>query len=163
MLPCYQALPDFLAEHEYQNPDDSEHGPFQKGHHVDIPVWMWATQNPALFNYFNQFVGASRESQNTFLDAFPFEKELCHDVKPDTPLFVDVGGGIGHQCQLLRTRLPHVSGRVVFQDLPPVIAQAPPMEGIEPMIHDFNQEQPIKGLPASSCACCKRDKADENY
>ena len=90
-------------------------------------------------------MAASREGQNTFLDSYPFEKELGHSLKPEISLFVDVGGGIGHQCLALKQRLPHLSGRVINQDLPPVIAQAIPHEGVEHTVHDFMAEQPIKG------------------
>jgi demethylsterigmatocystin 6-O-methyltransferase len=107
---------------------------------------VWLAERPAQLEYFNLWVGATHESQNTFLDVFPFENELSHDLQPGTPLFVDIGGGIGQQCQLLKARLPHVPGRVIVQDLPPVIVQAPVIEGIEMMAHNFMEGQPIKGL-----------------
>ena len=88
----------------------------------------------------------SREEQNDFLDVFSFETEITPSSKPETPLFVDIGGSIGHQCVALRKKLPNVQGRIILQDLRPVIAQAIPAEGIEPMVHDFMTEQPIKGI-----------------
>ena len=90
-------------------------------------------------------MAASREGQNTFLDGHPFEKELGHSLKPEISRFVDIGGGIGHQCLALKQGLPHLSGRVINQDLPPVIAQAIPCEGVEHTVHKFMAEQPIKG------------------
>ena len=88
---------------------------------------------------------ANREGQKIFLDVYPFEKELCHGLKPESPLFVDVGGGIGHMCLALKQKLPHAPGRVINQDLPPAIAQAIPCAGVEHTVHDFTTEQPIKG------------------
>ena len=93
-----------------------------------------------------QWMTANREGQKIFLDVFPFEKELCHGLTPETPLFVDVGGGIGHMCLALKQRLPHASGRVVNQDLPPSIAQAIQSDGVEHTVHDFMTDQPIKGV-----------------
>lgn len=142
---CWQALPDFLAETNYQNPSDSSHSPFQKGHQTDLMAYEWALRVPSRFNNFMLWMAASREGQKMFLDVYPFEKELCHDVEPQTPLFVDVGGGIGHQCLALKQRLPHVPGRVILQDLPPMVSQAIPCEGVEHTVHDFMTEQPIKG------------------
>ena len=81
-----------------------------------------------------------------FLDVYPFRWEHCNDLNPETPIFVDIGGGIGHQCLELKKRLPDVPGRVVLQDLPPVIAQALPCDGVENTVHDFRTEQPIKGI-----------------
>lgn len=147
MSPCSQALPEFLAENNYQNPHDSANSPLQRGHRTDQPPWVWLSEYPSRLAIFNLWVGASREGEKGFLDVFPFE-ELCHDLKPDTPLFVDIGGGIGHQSRMLKTKLPHIPGRIIVQDLPPVIAQAPVTEGIELIGHDFMMEQPIKGLSA---------------
>ena len=92
-----------------------------------------------------QWMTAQREGQKIWLDVFPFEDQLCYGVTPDTPLLVDVGGGVGHQCIALKTRLPHVLGRIILQDLPEVVAQAIPMEGVEPMAYDFWKPQPVKG------------------
>lgn len=58
-----------------------------------------------------------------FLDVCPFEKEIATVIDPDTPLSVDVGESIGHQSAALEARLPNVSGRVVLQDVPPVIVK----------------------------------------
>lgn len=145
MMPCWQALPEFLAETKYQNPTDSTHTPFQKGHGTDLVPFLWLQDKPTYLNNFGSWMTASREGQNTFLDIFPFEKEVASNMKPETPLFVDIGGSVGHQCVALKKRLPKIPGRVILQDLPPVIAHAIPEEGVEPMAHDFMTEQPIKG------------------
>lgn len=105
----------------------------------------WALAVPSRFDNFLQWMMANREGQKIFLDIYPFEKELCYKLKPETPLFVDVGGGIGHMCLALKQKLPHTPGRVINQDLPPAIAQAIPFAGVEHTVHDFMTEQPIKG------------------
>lgn len=145
IMPCWQALPEFLAESEYKNPTDPSHCAFQKGHRTEQAPFEWAMSVPSRFNNFNLWMAANREGQNIFLDVYPFEKELSHGLKPDTPLFVDVGGGLGHQCLALKQRSPQVSGRIINQDLPPVIAQAIPCDGVEHMVHDFMTPQPVKG------------------
>ena len=89
---------------------------------------------------------ANHEGQNLFLDGFPFEKEVATTSNPETALFVDVGGGFGHQCNALRARLPNVPGRVILEDLPAVVARATPAEGVEVLGHDFMKEQPIQGM-----------------
>ena len=145
ILPCWQVLPEFLAETKYQNPSDAAHSPFQKGHRTELMPFDWALAVPSRFDNFLQWMMANREGQKMFLDVYPFEKELCHGLTPETPLFVDVGGGIGHMCLALKQRLPHAPGRVVNQDLPPAIAQAIQSDGVEHTIHDFMTDQPIKG------------------
>lgn len=144
-MPCWQVLPQFLAETKYRNPTESTHTPFQKAHGTDLVPFLWLQDKPIYLNNFGTWISASREGQNIFLDVFPFQKEITSRSKPETPLFVDIGGGIGHQCVALKKKLPNIPGRVILQDLPPVIAHAIPAEGIEPMVHDFMTEQPIKG------------------
>lgn len=145
ILPCWQILPEFLAETKYRNPSDAAHSPFQKGHNTEQMPFEGALSVPSRFDNFNLWMAANRQGQNIFLDVYPFEKEHCHDLSPKNPLFVDVGGGIGQQCLALKQRLPHVLGRVINQDLPPVIAQAIPCNGVEHTVHDFTAEQPVKG------------------
>ena len=60
-------------------------------------------------------------------------------------LYVNIGGGIGHQCKQFKEKYPHLAGKVILQDLPHSIEQALPTPGVENMEHDFFQPQPIKG------------------
>ena len=145
ILPCWQVLPEFLAETKYQNPSDGAHSPFQKGHRTDQMPFDWAAAVPSRLDNILQWMKASREGQKMFLDVYPSEQEHCHGLTSDTPLFVDVGGGIGHQCLALKQRLPDAPGRVINQDLPPAIAQAIQYAGVEHTIHNFMADRPIKG------------------
>lgn len=157
-MPCWQAFPKFLEETKYQNPRDGANSPFQKGHSTDLVPFLWIQDKPTYRNNFGLWVAASREGQNIFLDVYPFEKELALNTKPETPLFVDVGGSVGHQCIALKAKLPDTPGRVILQDLPGMIAHAIPTKGVEPMVHDFTTEQPIKGtfLSRFTIYACRR-------
>ncbi|OJJ98276.1 hypothetical protein ASPACDRAFT_44781 [Aspergillus aculeatus ATCC 16872] len=64
---------------------------------------------------------------------------------PPPPIFVDIGGGVGHQCVELLKRLPQLHGRVVLEDLAPVVAKALPHAGFERRAHDFWTPQPVVG------------------
>lgn len=46
LLPCWQALPEFLAGNKYDNPIDNAHCAFQIAHHTDLPAFIWALQQP---------------------------------------------------------------------------------------------------------------------
>ena len=83
-----------------------------------------------------------------WLDSYPIEQR-SQDLEPEQTLFVDIGGGIGHQCVALRERLPTVRNKVILQDLDVVVAQAIKHEGVEAMAYDFWQPQPIKGNSSS--------------
>ena len=60
-------------------------------------------------------------------------------------LICDVGAGRGDIVEDLRKYRPDLKGRMVFQDLPPVIAGRENLDGVEGIGHDFFQPQPIKG------------------
>lgn len=89
--------------------------------------------------------------QTNWLDVIDFEALIKIDgtdddaITPETPVFVDVGGGIGSQCAILKAKLPNLPGRVILQDLPVALQHALPTEGVEIMAHNFWTEQPVKG------------------
>lgn len=83
----------------------------------------------------------------SFLDAFPHSRLLTPitDSNKNVPLFVDIGGGIGHQCHELITRLPQIRRPIVLEDLAAAITHALPTPGVENRVYDFFTPQPIKG------------------
>lgn len=90
-----------------------------------------------------------REGMPTWLDKYPYQ-EKAKGLDPDQVLFVDIGGGLGHQSLALREALPDdISNRIIVQDQAPVIAKAKAsgvkMDNVEYSEHDFFSEQPIKG------------------
>ena len=80
-----------------------------------------------------------------WLSAVDFETEFAADVEDGEVVFVDVGGGIGHQCQLLREAYPGMPGRLVLQDKPYVVERALNVPGMEGMAYNYFEEQPVKG------------------
>ena len=147
ILPCLQKLPQFLADTHYQNPSDMTNTAFQRGHNTTEPLFGWIVEHPSKFNAFNQYMTKQREGRPTWLDVFPVEETLAKNIDPETPLFVDVGGGVGHQCAALKAHYPHVKGKVILQDLPQVLEQKLAIDGVEAMGTDFWKEQPVKGTP----------------
>jgi demethylsterigmatocystin 6-O-methyltransferase len=90
---------------------------------------------------------AQRDGLPTWIDGYPvFEK--TKDLKPDQPLFVDIGGSVGHESLRLRDRYPNIPGTVTVQDLPVAIDGLPAehrRSNVDFMTHDFFNPQPIKG------------------
>ena len=145
LLPCWQALPEFLSKTEYRNPWNPANTPFQKAFKTEMSAFEWALSVPKSFDDFNLWMAAFHEGKQLFLDVYPFEEKLCNGAQPEDVLFVDVGGGIGQQCVAFKKRLSHVPGRVINQDLAPVISQASQYDGVEHEEHDFMKDQPVKG------------------
>lgn len=88
----------------------------------------------------------------SWLSVYPVEAEAAGKLA-EQPLYVDIGGGIGHQCKQFKDKFPNLPGRVVLQDLPHSIARAFPTHGVENMAHDFFTPQPVLGTEVkSSCS-----------
>ncbi|MCJ1382181.1 hypothetical protein MMC17_005293 [Xylographa soralifera] len=142
--PVYQCLPSFLAANKYTNIASSTQSPFQTAHLTPLPAFLWLQQQPQALHWFGQWMAAQRDGMPTWLNVYPLEAQAA-GLDPQAPLFVDVGGGIGHQCQLLKQTYPNLPGRVILQDLPQTIEHAPPIDGVSQQAHDFFTPQPVTG------------------
>jgi demethylsterigmatocystin 6-O-methyltransferase len=88
------------------------------------------------------------------LEAFPLKEELVHgNAGPEKAVFVDVGGGFGHQCmkvvETLKSEGLDGKVRVILQDLPETVELLKAkrgIEGVEIMMQDFFEPQIIKGM-----------------
>lgn len=148
--PVFQKLPDYLAETGYATPTDSMAGPFQYGHDTNLSVWEWRKERPRLDEAGNNHMAGYHSGRPSWMDEgfYPINERLIRGMRrgQDEVAIVDVGGNMGHDLQELKGKQPALPGRFVLQDLPHVIKQIhDPLEGIEPMCHDFFTEQPIKG------------------
>ncbi|KAE9369977.1 S-adenosyl-L-methionine-dependent methyltransferase [Stipitochalara longipes BDJ] len=143
--PVYQALPDFLAKHKYQDITDVTNTPFQDAFNTPDPVFVYFSKHPEKLAPFNEFMAARRKGMPTWLSVFP--SEFVENVKSskEDVLFVDMGGNIGHQCADFKARFPEVEGRVVLQDLEYAIAMALLTHGVENTVHDIFTPQTVKG------------------
>ncbi|KAL9081042.1 MAG: hypothetical protein Q9157_000358 [Trypethelium eluteriae] len=130
--PALNKIPDFLAATNYHNPSDGLNSAFHMGHDTTEHPFAFIMKHPYHLENMNKWMSFQREGCNQWLDRFDFKAEVCHggDVVPEEPLFVDIGGGIGHQCRLFQERLPDISG-----------ARAYYMRGI---LHDWGDAQCVE-------------------
>ncbi|MCJ1381158.1 hypothetical protein MMC17_004267 [Xylographa soralifera] len=136
--PAYQALPEFLRETKYQTPTGGKCA-WQKSENTNLDFFPWASQRPEKIKWFQSLMSVPRDGE--WFDVIPFTA----DIAADRAHFVDVGGSIGHQCARLKSKYPNLPGRVILQDLPETIKNAPPIPGVEFMTHDFFTAQPVQG------------------
>lgn len=106
--------------------------------------FAWIMTQPKLLADFSLWMSFCHGSKSSFLD-FMDCKALFGGASGETIVFVDVGGGKGQQCALLKQKMPDVLGRVVLQDRKEVLDHAEAIPGVEKMEIDFWVEQPIKG------------------
>lgn len=88
------------------------------------------------------------------MDFYPIESNLINgaDDRPNAVFCVDIGGNQGHDLKQIGGRFPSIPGRMVLQDLEGVVGDMKSNFAVgsaiafEPMVHDFTEPQPIKGM-----------------
>jgi demethylsterigmatocystin 6-O-methyltransferase len=141
---CLQVLPDFLKDTNYQNPTDPFHCAFQRAVNDERPGFIWLGSNPKALDNFTKHMAAYHEGKPAWTSVTSFEEQL-QGWTGERPLFVDVGGGTGTQCTAFREAVGDIPGRVILEELPPVLAQIPDTPGIETLGVDFFEPQQVKG------------------
>ncbi|KAI0196930.1 S-adenosyl-L-methionine-dependent methyltransferase [Astrocystis sublimbata] len=162
-------VPAFLRSTRYANVTDGANCPWFPGHGTAEPPFEWVQKRPDMLQGFMGWMSSHRDGLPTIFDAIDFEKEITSwgsVVDASTPVFVDIGGALGHQCIIVKQKYPNLTGRVVLQDLPHVIEQVkagplPGFEGIETQVYNFFEPQPLKGARAYYLRNILHDWTDE--
>ncbi|KAK8054934.1 hypothetical protein PG993_000161 [Apiospora rasikravindrae] len=141
----YQALPEFLKKNGYRNPTDETDTALMMGWDTKKPPFQIMLDVPNAMEDFHQYMALRRDVTLSWLSVYPVRDVTAGLTDPDRPLYVNVGGGIGHQCAEFRAQYPNIPGRVINQDLPDTVERGIQAEGVEHMAHDFFQPQPVKG------------------
>ncbi|KAI1347859.1 S-adenosyl-L-methionine-dependent methyltransferase [Xylaria sp. FL0043] len=142
--PLFQAMPTFLRDNKYQDVADGKPTVHQVVYNTDKDTYDWLSEHPEKKFTLVKFMALEQAVRDSWLDKYPVERET-QSWTPAMPVFVDVGGNVGHSCALFKKRFPEVPGRVILQDLPATIEHALQTPGVETMGHSFFEEQPIKG------------------
>jgi hypothetical protein len=140
----YQTLPAFFKKTAYKDPVDELHASFQDAFQTELPVFAWFASHPNHLAPFNEYMKLRRRPTVSWLTVYP----VLDQVKTwdsERAVFVNIGGGVGHQCAEFKQKFPDVPGKVILQDLPHSIAAALPTPGVENMVHDFFEPQPVRG------------------
>ena len=131
-----------------------EKSPFVYAHNLSF--WEFCDKFPQHRKDIDEYLAVRRNGLNQWYEMFPMASVLGPNARrdPEAVLFVDVGGGKGHEARNLREAHPELSGRLVLQELPSMIdrLREDPPEGVELMPYDFFTPQPIKGQRASNVA-----------
>ncbi|KAJ5175128.1 S-adenosyl-L-methionine-dependent methyltransferase [Penicillium canariense] len=147
--PIVSAMPDFFKQNNYRDIDSVTDTPFQKAHNTKLRPFDWFVQNPKHFETLQKVMTSLAGAEWTVgFDLLDMEAKKVPSTPPrpsEKPFFVDVGGGHGHQSIQLGKRYTNLLGRLVLQDLPAVINQLPPIEGVQTEAYDFFEKQSIIG------------------
>ncbi|KAI1138503.1 S-adenosyl-L-methionine-dependent methyltransferase [Hypoxylon sp. FL0543] len=140
-------MPFYLEKTGFKNVEGPP-GPFQDAHDTDDNMFQWLIKDPPMMVNFNAFMTGQRVDRKQWFDFFDVEDILLNGAKmdPDATLLIDIGGGEGHDISEFHKRYPDAPGRLVLQDLPPVIDSVQELTPkVERQKYDFFQPQPVKG------------------
>ncbi|TGO91271.1 hypothetical protein BPOR_0033g00110 [Botrytis porri] len=157
-----QVLPEFFNATGYKDPADASHSPFHMGHRTDLPLFEWFQQNSEKLGFLLEWMTAQRAGMDFWLDLFPFEAYV-KDLDPAQIKFDDVGGGIGHKCLELKTRLPALKGEVILEDLSITLKHALSIDGGKALPQDFFTPQQIKNARFYYMRNILHDWPDDKY
>ncbi|OTB10666.1 hypothetical protein K445DRAFT_322790 [Daldinia sp. EC12] len=151
-------LPAFLRLHAYKPPNTKSDTAFALGNRVspeEATFFDWLKSRPENARHFNVFMGSHRTGTRTWLDRQDVIDEITGALKKVTAgkqggeekgvSFVDIGGGIGHQCKAFKKRVPNLKGTTILEDLEEVVENAELEPGIEKIGVNFLEGQPVKG------------------
>lgn len=106
------ALPAFLRQHAYNPPDTKSETAFALANRVrpeEATFFDWLKTRPENALHFNTFMTSHRTGTRTWLDRPEVINEITDALDKVTAgkdgegvSFVDIGGGIGHQCKVIR-------------------------------------------------------------
>ncbi|CAI7648734.1 unnamed protein product [Penicillium glandicola] len=141
-------LPEYFKEKGWKTPDDIDDSPWNFAVGSKSGYFNYMASKPYYQDAFDTVMASPyRRDEKSWLDFFPVEEKL-QVQSPSEVLLVDVGGGRGKDLQTFRERFPDLPGRLVLQDLGHVCGTADIPSGIETQVHNFFDEQPIKGAKA---------------
>ncbi|KAI1108595.1 sterigmatocystin 8-O-methyltransferase [Nemania sp. NC0429] len=140
--------PKYLRETGYRCPTDPSDGFMQYAFQTKLSSFDLFHSIPWVMEDFNKFMGNSMGARQIWTDWYPMQDQLIDDLKPNTPLLVDIGGGWGHDILAFHSKYPN-KGKLILQDLPDVIKNKREFPSdVEAMSYDFFTEQPVKGARA---------------
>ena len=148
-FPIGAVLPQYMRETGvYQFPTrPEERNPFVYAHNLSF--WEFFDKYPEHRRDIDEYLSVRRKGLNQWYEMVPVASILGPNARkdPNAVLFVDVGGGKGHEAINLHEAHPDIPGRLILQDLPSMIdrIREDPPKGIELMPYDFFTPQPIKG------------------
>ncbi|KAF2160899.1 hypothetical protein M409DRAFT_37660 [Zasmidium cellare ATCC 36951] len=137
-------FPRFASKTGYRNPSDADHTNFHDWSGGES-FFGYLAASPRVGASFNDAMTMYTTLSAPWTEVYPLDS-IAGQTRTDMPVLVDVGGGVGHDLEILRSHFPDLpQGSLVLQDLAPVIARAQVASPVEALAHDFFTPQPIKG------------------
>ncbi|EDO03575.1 hypothetical protein SS1G_06056 [Sclerotinia sclerotiorum 1980 UF-70] len=137
-------LPAYLKKTNYQNPENTNDGPFQYAMDTKLQYYEWLKTEPEQAIALNTTMMLQRMDRGEpWYDYYPVKSKIGTSFDGKTPLMVDVGGNIGINIGNFHARFPELSGALILEDLPEVISSIQELDpAINRIPHSFLEPQP---------------------
>lgn len=138
-------MPEYIAQTRYTNPTDEKNGVFQYTKGFKGGLYDYHVTQPREAQSFNQAMGGIMGDQASWTEVYPHETLVNSAAANDSPILVDMGGGLGHDLEHFRAHHPHVADRLYLQDRRDVVALSKCPDPVHKMAHDLFTPQPVRG------------------
>ncbi|RAL68038.1 hypothetical protein DID88_008761 [Monilinia fructigena] len=137
-------IPEYLKKTKYQNPENTNDGPFQYAMNTKLQYYDWLKTEPEQAVAFNTTMMLQRMDRGEpWYEYYPVASKVRTSFDGKAPLMVDVGGNIGINIGDFHAKFPELPGRLVLEDLPEVISSIQELDpAIERVVHSFLDPQP---------------------
>ncbi|KAI1271014.1 S-adenosyl-L-methionine-dependent methyltransferase [Xylaria sp. FL0933] len=147
--PAFLQAHDWLRNKGYVCPINNLDTPYQVAHNTKLHWFAHLQANPPHGQNFNDHMHGYLLGRPQWMDEgfYPIKRALDgFSTTEDAVLLVDIAGGFGHYTEGFLSKFPNAPGRLILQDLPPVLDQIQQLHPrIEKMEYDFFTAQPVKG------------------
>ncbi|KAJ8610952.1 hypothetical protein MRB53_038256 [Persea americana] len=130
--PAVIGWPEYLEMSGFRNPSNPLDGPFQHGHQTKVHFFDMLAAKPGLAKDFNNHMLGYGTGRKIWYEpeCYPVQERLISGMDADSPLLVDIGGGVGRDITEFRARFP-LGGTCILQELPEVAKEAKVGDGVE--------------------------------
>ena len=138
--------PEYFKANGYKDPSQTNQTPFQYAFKTTDSYFQWMQKRPEIAEDFNALMRSNRAKRADWVDWFPVQSEILDKAQadPNAALMVDLGGGQGRDLAAFRAKFPEAPGRYILEEQQHVIDSIE-VDGIEKVVHNFFNPQPIKG------------------
>lgn len=142
--------PEWFQKNGYIIPKSTTDTPYQYTHNTDLAYYPHLLTIPGRIEVFNTYMQGlfGTPKRLPWSKWFPVKDIIVDGYKSENSeyLFVDMGGGRGHECEAVLEECPDAKGRIVLQELQHVIDDAKDLNPrVDKQVHDFMTPQPVVG------------------
>lgn len=143
-FPFFARIPEALQKRSWRPSTSPTDSLWKVASGTDQTYYEWLAAQPQRMAQFEGMIQGFTQTRQPWVDIYPTEQLFDNDDST-APVFVDVGGGGGHDIEEFRCKHPNAAGRLIFQDLPEVVEATETHSGISKQAHDFFTPQPVFG------------------